>query len=338
MHFRVRYLAQDFLDAHGLHRGTAGIRGVMPLLALAGVGLVAQHERMPYLALLGVVAGLFAAAHIFSRKRLETALRQSPATGEEVEFEFQEDTFAFRGRGLDIELGWSSVSGWAENARVVLLHLGPGQYYTLPWRAVPLEQREAVRAFLREHVPSGRAAENPAPARPPEPVLFTFAVQLTPAEVSTAYAVSRRLDPAPARFLLAWSLAAWAAAGAAVFSVLETPDPGRALDNGPMLILALSLALLPWMVRQQAWSAHVQMSRPGSERQVDVLDGGLHVRSSAGEATLTWASLLQWAAREGLVLVYASPDTFLTLPDRAMTPEQQTRLLALLRRNVRHLG
>lgn len=92
------------------------------------------------------------------------------------------------------------------------------------------------------------------------------------------------------------------------------------------------------MARQQAWNAFVHMSRPGWERQVDVLDSGLRFRSPAGEALFTWASFVQWAARDGLVLVYTSPDEFLVLPDRAMTPEQQTRLLALLRRNLRSAG
>jgi YcxB-like protein len=65
---------------------------------------------------------------------------------------------------------------------------------------------------------------------------------------------------------------------------------------------------------------------------VDVSEGGLYFRTSASESRLTWDLIIGWAEVDRVFALFPSPVSFLPIPKRAMTDDQQKELRTILQK------
>lgn len=63
---------------------------------------------------------------------------------------------------------------------------------------------------------------------------------------------------------------------------------------------------------------------------VDVSEAGLYFRTSASESRLTWDLIVGWAEADRVFALFPSPISFLPIPKRGMTDEQQNELRTIL--------
>jgi len=63
---------------------------------------------------------------------------------------------------------------------------------------------------------------------------------------------------------------------------------------------------------------------------LDVSEGGLYVRTSASESRLTWDLIIGWAEADRVFALFPSPISFLPIPKRAMTTDQQNEMRTIL--------
>jgi len=67
---------------------------------------------------------------------------------------------------------------------------------------------------------------------------------------------------------------------------------------------------------------------------VDMSEDGLHFRTSASESRLAWNLITDWAEADRVFALLPSPISFLPIPKRAMTHDQQGALRTLLEQKV----
>ncbi len=75
---------------------------------------------------------------------------------------------------------------------------------------------------------------------------------------------------------------------------------------------------------------------PGASppRTMDMSEDGLHIRTAAGESRLKWDLITGWAEADRVFALFPSPLSFLPVPKRAMTDQQQIELRTLLQNKV----
>lgn len=69
-------------------------------------------------------------------------------------------------------------------------------------------------------------------------------------------------------------------------------------------------------------------------RTVDMSEEGLYFRTAASESRLTWDLITGWAEADRVFALFPSPLSFLPVPKRAMTDQQQNELRTLLQSKV----
>jgi hypothetical protein len=73
---------------------------------------------------------------------------------------------------------------------------------------------------------------------------------------------------------------------------------------------------------------------PGASmpRTLDISEGGVYTHTAAAESRLTWELIVGWSEVESVFTLFPSPISFIPVPKRAMTPDQQNELRTLLLR------
>jgi hypothetical protein len=67
---------------------------------------------------------------------------------------------------------------------------------------------------------------------------------------------------------------------------------------------------------------------------IDISEHGLYFRTSASESRLAWDLIRGWAEADRVFALLPSPVTFVPIPKRAMTHDQQIELRTLLQQKV----
>jgi hypothetical protein len=67
---------------------------------------------------------------------------------------------------------------------------------------------------------------------------------------------------------------------------------------------------------------------------LEISESGLRFRSSHGNSQLGWSTFTGWAEEEFVFVVFPQPRTFVAIPKRAFTKQQQTEFREMLRRNI----
>jgi hypothetical protein len=65
----------------------------------------------------------------------------------------------------------------------------------------------------------------------------------------------------------------------------------------------------------------------------EMSEDGLYVRTSVGESRIKWSLFIGWVEVERVFALFPSPLTFIPIPKRAMTDQQQDELRSLLNKN-----
>jgi len=116
----------------------------------------------------------------------------------------------------------------------------------------------------------------------------------------------------------------------ALFESIFGPDrsfPNLALLWGLVAFWTYCLWYAPRYVARKMIRGSPSASLPHT---ADMSEDGLHFRTSASESRLTWNLIIGWAEADRVFALFLSPLSFLPIPKRAMTDQQQSEFRTLL--------
>lgn len=329
MRLSYRLTVDDVAEGLRLHR--RGFRHWMNLLwllfLLPAVVFIAL-DGPPFLVLVPIaVVGLFwLLLRGLDRATLASQLRKTPGADGDLELELLDNGVRMQNSAGGGETAWGALHGWRANSKVLLLYHDPNLYRTIPLRAVPEELRGELRSLVAGHLTEVGAAAPRAAARLPEPVEpcpgSRFAVRYLPdeAELDEAFGLAVRTMPGNRRsFLLVAGLGllllGWN--GYALF----TEGGSTLAQRLPwMLCGAWFLAMRPFKLALLRRS-YRSVGAVRDERQIDLLEEGLRLRTATSDAFLPWNGFTGWVAGERILLLYLGPGLFHFLPRRLATEE-----------------
>lgn len=99
------------------------------------------------------------------------------------------------------------------------------------------------------------------------------------------------------------------------------------------LVWAAILWLSPWLTARRVTSGPVYTS----PHTVNIDETGLHSRTPVSDGTITWPSIVCWQEVDRIFAIFLSPISFVPIPKRAMTAEQQEEFRAMLKQNVKQI-
>jgi hypothetical protein len=75
---------------------------------------------------------------------------------------------------------------------------------------------------------------------------------------------------------------------------------------------------------------------PGASmpRTLEISESGIYVRTAAAESRFTWELIVGWSEVESVFALFPSPISFIPVPKRAMTADQQKEFRSLLLRTL----
>jgi YcxB-like protein len=88
---------------------------------------------------------------------------------------------------------------------------------------------------------------------------------------------------------------------------------------------------VPWL------SAHMQIRRMPSAQDpmaLAVSESGLRVQSRHGDSQTAWSAFIGWREEKSIFVVFPQPRTYIPIPQRAFTDQQQAEFRETLRRNI----
>lgn len=158
--------------------------------------------------------------------------------------------------------------------------------------------------------------------------------QLTEDDYRQGYKAFRRRTPYSLWLsrIAYWLLAV--VSGVALFVSIFAPDgnfPNLVLLWGLVALWSYCLWIAPRRVARKMIVGSPSASLPHT---VEISEGGLHVITSASDSRLSWNLITGWAEVDRVFALLPSPISFLPIPKRAMTHDQQGELRTLLRQKV----
>ncbi|HLN99420.1 MAG TPA: YcxB family protein [Pyrinomonadaceae bacterium] len=120
----------------------------------------------------------------------------------------------------------------------------------------------------------------------------------------------------------------------ALFVSIFGPDrnfPTLALLWGLAAFWTCSLWYSPRYLARKMITGNPSASLPHA---VEMSEDGLNFRTSASESRLTWELITGWAEVDRVFALFPSPISFLPIPKRALTHDQQDELRSLLQQKI----
>jgi hypothetical protein len=122
-----------------------------------------------------------------------------------------------------------------------------------------------------------------------------------------------------------------------VSAILLVAYPHSALKQtfliglGAAVVWLASIWTGPWL------SAFMQFRRMPSAQDpttVAISDSGLRVHSRHGDSQVAWSAYIGWGEETSVFVLFPQPRTYLPIPKRAFTEQQQIEFRETLRRNI----
>lgn len=122
----------------------------------------------------------------------------------------------------------------------------------------------------------------------------------------------------------------------AVALLVSIFGPDRSFPNLALLwgLAAFWICCLWYAPRRVARKMITGSPSASLPHTVDMSEDGLHFRTSASESRLMWSLFTGWAEADRVFALFPSPVSFLPIPKRAMTHDQQSELRTLLQQKV----
>ena len=113
--------------------------------------------------------------------------------------------------------------------------------------------------------------------------------------------------------------------------------PHSALRRDLWIMLGASLFWLAFVSSMPWLSARMQFRRMPTAlvpMTVAISEAGIRMQSQLADSQLTWSAFVGWREEKSVFVVFPQPRTYVPIPKRAFTEQEQAEFREILRRNV----